>query len=241
MEGPDDAQLRPASEGVMSVSLRSTRLASWAIMLMAAFALAFGASSPAFAHGGKKHNAPTQQTAQQHANGAPGTQGDGHSAQQQMNQSMNDMEMDMNMDRSKMSFLERLFSWFGRLHPAIVHFPIAFFTAAWFTAIVGRRRPAFATPVQFLVIAGGIFAPVAAIAGWLTAADADPSDVLTWHRWLGTGLGIFGLLLAIWAWRRPWEDRGAGMIAALTLMGILILVQAGLGATITHGVEHLMF
>ena len=58
-----------------------------------------------------------------------------------------------------MSTLERLLDWLGRLHPIIVHFPIAFFPAALFTAIVGRRRPAFAAPVRFLVIAGGIVAP----------------------------------------------------------------------------------
>lgn len=214
-------------------------------MLVAALTLAFGGLSPATAHGGKKHKPSTEQVQQQPATGAPGAttsseaQGASHSAQPQMADTMGDM--DMNMDRSKMSFFERLIGWFGRLHPAIVHFPIAFFTAAWFTAIVGRKRPAFAAPVQFLVVAGGILAPVAAIAGWLTAADADPSNILTWHRWLGTAVGLGGLLLAIWAWRRPWEDRGAGMIASLSLMGIVVLVQAGLGATITHGVEHLMF
>ena len=47
----------------------------------------------------------------------------------------------------------------GRLHPVIVHFPIAFFPAALFTAIVGRSRPAFAAPVRFLILAGAIAAP----------------------------------------------------------------------------------
>lgn len=199
-----------------------------------------GFSAPAWAHSGKKHKPQTEQVQPQAATGGASStaaQGGTQSAQQPMGEPMEDMEM----DRSKMSFLERLVSWFGRLHPAVVHFPIAFFPAAWFTAIVGRRRPSFAAPVQFLVVAGGIFAPIAAIAGWITAADADPSSILTWHRWLGTGVGIGGLLLGIWAWRRPWEDRGAGMIAALTVMTIIVIVQAGLGAMITHGVEHLMF
>ena len=72
----------------------------------------------------------------------------------------------METDRSNMPFFQRLYEWMGRFHPLVVHFPIAFFPAALFTAIVGRRRPAFSAPVQFLVIAGGIFAPIAAAAGW---------------------------------------------------------------------------
>jgi uncharacterized membrane protein len=221
---------------------------NWAALTAAlAIVLLLAVSGPATAHGKKKHHPQTEQVQpprpqqQQTSTGGATTEAHGgnQSVQQQAGEMMDDM--DMEMDRSKMSFAERLVAWFGHLHPAIVHFPIAFFPAAWFTAIVGRRRPAFSAPVQFLVVAGGIFAPIAAIAGWITAADADPSNILTYHRWLGTGVGLAGLLLGIWAWRRPWEDRGAGMIMALTAMTVAIIVQAGLGAIVTHGMEHLMF
>lgn len=154
---------------------------------------------------------------------------------------MEGMMSDTEMDRSEMPFFVRLLDWFGRLHPAIVHFPIAFFPAALFTAIVGRRRPAFAAPVQFLVVAGGIFAPIAAAAGWIAGMSAEPDQVLTYHRWLGVVIGIIGAGLGVWAWKRPWEDRGAGMILALTLMTIAIAAQGFLGAAVTHGMEHLMF
>ena len=97
--------------------------------------------------------------------------------------------------RASMSTVARLLDWLGRLHPVIVHFPIAFFPAALFTAIVGRRRSAFAKPVQFLVVAGGIFAPAAMVLGWfdggLTFTDTDP--LLRVHRWLGTAIGFAGL------------------------------------------------
>lgn len=154
---------------------------------------------------------------------------------------MGGMMPDVEMDRSEMPFLVRLADWFGRLHPAIVHFPIAFFPAALFTAIVGRRRPAFAAPVQFLVVAGGIIAPIAAAAGWIAGLSAEPDVILTYHRWLGVALGVAGAGLGAWAWKRPREDRGAGMILALTFMTMAIAAQGFLGAAITHGMEHLMF
>lgn len=208
------------------------------ILVVAALAL----SPPALAHKGEKHGKASQtqtmQPAQPGVSPAPGSAP--RVAAQEPSHGMMD-GMDMDADRSTMPFFQRFYEWIGRFHPLIVHFPIAFFPAALFTAVVGRRRPAFSAPVQFLVVAGGIFAPIAAIAGWLAGMTADPEPILTYHRWLGVAVGIGGGALGIWAWRRPWEDRGAGMILALTVMTVAIAVQGFMGAALTHGLEHLMF
>lgn len=201
------------------------------------------ASSPAAAHKDhKKQEAAAQRAASAVPSSSPAAAAGnvrpsadtGHSA-------MAPMMDDMDMDRSNMSFFERLVAWFGRMHPAIVHFPIAFFPAALFTAVVGRRRPSFAAPVQFLVVTGGIIAPIAALAGWFAGMSADPEPILAYHRWLGVAVGIVGAILGYWAWRRPWEDRGAGMILALTVITIAVVIQGFLGASLTHGMEHMMF
>jgi len=218
-----------------------TRARAMGVALALAFALLV-ASSPALAHQDhKKKQAEAAQMMRQGAQpGAPMAMNSASAAPHGQGNEMMD-GMDMGMDRSKMSFFERLVDWFGRLHPMVVHFPIAFFPAALITAIAGRRKPAFATPVQFLVVAGGIFAPIAAGAGWLAGIGADPDSVLTYHRWLGVVIGTAGAGLGLWAWRRPWEDRGAGMILALTIMTIAIAVQGFLGAGLTHGMDHMMF
>lgn len=208
----------------------------------AAFAvlLAIVMATPALAHKGEKHGrAQAAQPVQAEARTGVVPAAPASTAPEPSHGMMGGM--DMESDRSNMPFFQRLYEWFGRLHALIVHFPIAFFPAALFTAIVGRRRPAFSAPVQFLVVAGGIFAPIAAAAGWLAGMGSDPDPILTYHRWLGVAVGIGGAALAIWAWRRPWEDRGAGMILSLTVMTIAIAVQGFLGAGITHGIEHLMF
>jgi len=147
--------------------------------------------------------------------------------------------MEADEDRSTMSTLDRLLDWLGRLHPIIVHFPLAFFPAALFTAIAGRRRPAFAAPVQFLVVAGGIIAPIAAILGWLDAINADPDSLLAVHRWLGTAVGVGGLGLGVWAWRRPEENRGTGMLIGLIIITAAIIVQGWFGGAMVHGMDHL--
>ena len=221
------------------------RLSVWGQVFVAAFlglALIFASATPALAH--KDHQRKqaeaarlakeaAQPEAQAMAGGAPAMN---HAAGGEMMDGM-----PMGMDRSQMSFFSRLVDWFGRLHPLIVHFPIAFFPAALITAIAGKRRPSFAAPVQFLVVAGGVFAPIAAGAGWLAAMASEPETVLNYHRWLGVAIALAGAGLAIWAWRRPWEDRGAGMILALAVVTVAIAVQGFLGAGLTHGMEHMMF
>ena len=178
-----------------------TRLTAFMVLWLAAFALSV---SPAAAHKKERHDpaAAAQQGAAPGAAAASGAPMAGHD--------MSNMMEKMDADRGEMSTFERLLDWIGRLHPIVIHFPLAFFPAALFTAVVGRRRPAFAAPVQFLVVAGGIIAPVAMVLGWLagglTLTDTDP--LLRVHRWLGTAIGLSGLALAIWAWKRPEEDRG---------------------------------
>lgn len=222
-------------------SVMTDRLLQLLAMVVLAASLAF-AASPALAH--KDHDKKKAEAAQvQGVSATPGTAADGAPTGASAAPMSHDMTggMDMADDRSALPFLERLVEWLGRLHPFFVHFPIAFFPAALFTAVVGRRRPAFSAPVQFLVVAGGVFAPVAAAAGWLGAATMEPDAIHTFHRWLGVAIGASGAALAFWAWRRPREDRGAGMILALTAMTLAIAVQGFLGAAVTHGLDHLMF
>lgn len=225
--------LTTAFPGVLLKRLLLTLVAT---LLLAGLPL----SSPVQAH---KEHKKQQQLAAQQAAAAKQRQAAaaGQMSAEQMHENMGEMMMAPAKDRSEMSLAERLLDWLGRLHPIIVHFPIAFFPAALFTAVVGRRRSAFSAPVQFLVVAGGIIAPISALLGWFnggwTLWDADP--LLAVHRWLGTGIGVGGLLLAIWAWKRPWEDRGAGMILGLTLMTIAIAAQGWFGGALVHGAEHL--
>jgi len=212
-------------------------------LLWAAFAVI---SAPAVAHEQhRKQRAATAAAAEQRSTNvlqaAPAGQAGGSAmAPSPGMEGMHDMGMEPE-DRAKMSVLERSLLWLGAFHPMIVHFPIAFFPAALFTAVVGRRRPAFGAPVQFLVVAGGIVAPIAALLGWFNAGFelVDNDRLLLVHRWLGTFMGVGGLALAVWAWRRPWEDRGTGMILSLTAMTIAIAVQGWFGGALVYGMEHM--
>lgn len=139
------------------------------------------------------------------------------------------------------STFERLLDWLGRLHPSVVHFPLAFLPAALFTAAVGRRRRGFDEATRFLILAGGLTAPVAMLLGWLDGGWSlwDKDQIMTVHRWLGTAIGIGGLGLVAWVLARPSHVRGNAMLAALVLMTAAILVQGWHGGALIHGVDHL--
>jgi len=76
----------------------------------------------------------------------------------------------------------------GRLHPLLVHFPIALTLCAAAAELgsmtTGRR--AWRALAFNQTRAGAICASVAAVAGWLLARtpDVDLSATLEWHRWL---------------------------------------------------------
>ena len=221
--------------------LRTSFLRFKAFIVLLLF-VAAATSTPALAHKDhkKKQEAAALAQAQAQAQAQPGASSASMTNPQSMHEGMAEM-MAKEPGQTNMGFFGRLLDWLGRTHPVIVHFPIAFFPAALFTAVVGRRRPGFATPVQFLVVAGGIIAPISALLGWFNAGfsltDTDPLMMV--HRWLGTAIGAGGLALGIWAWRRPWEDRGAGMIAALAAMTIAIAVQGWFGGALVHGIDHM--
>ena len=116
----------------------------------------------------------------------------------------------------------------GRLHPALVHFPIALFLVAALAELILFVRPAsgLEPTVRFLVstgAAGGIFA---AVLGWLAGGIrmSDRSETLGLHRWTGTGIAVAGLVAAFLVSRekanRNWlRIVIAGIAAALIFQG----------------------
>lgn len=203
-------------------------------VLLAAFAM-LSTLPPASAH---ENHQKAKASAAQVQTGPPGQVLPPSEMQQQMEAHMEEMEA-----QEPKSFPERLLDWFGRMHPFAVHFPIALFPVALVALVLARRRGETVELIRSLIVVAGIGSVIAAALGWLNGGLTvqDTNQVLMLHRWLGTALGVVGAALGLWAWRRRDSVHGRGMVAALGAVVVVLLVQGFLGASVTHGMEHMMF
>ena len=174
--------------------------------------------------------------------------------------SMENMHEDMAMEHEEAAtaheeaaeqsktFGQRLVSWLGRMHPFSVHFPIAMFFGAVAVELFGlwKRNQDYQRAAFAMLVIGAIGAVVAAALGWFAGGFywTDRNPILMIHRWLGTALAIFALLLVFLtarAHRSPERPRGVYW-ALLGLMTLGIAFQGYLGASFMHGgMDHGMF
>lgn len=138
----------------------------------------------------------------------------------------------------------------GRLHPLVVHFPIALLAAGMLFelfALAFRRERAKPTNAGLAcVVVGAIGAGVAAWAGWMNA-EAEPhgrgvADLIEVHRWLGIATVVLALV-ALVAGAIGKTGRARAMTAAyrvaLVLAAGVVAVAGHWGGSIVYGEDYL--
>ena len=132
----------------------------------------------------------------------------------------------------------------GRLHPLLVHFPIALILLAAAAEIFATVTDA----PQWHVVAiaslrlGAAGAVGAAAAGWLMARmpGVDPSATLEWHRWFGTvtaAVAVMAVLVTA-AGKRSTATRKIGWIALLAA-AVCVAATGHLGGMLVWGADFL--
>jgi uncharacterized membrane protein len=132
----------------------------------------------------------------------------------------------------------------GRLHPLIVHFPIALILVAAIAELVSvtTRFPEWRTVAIANVRAGAGFAVASAGAGWFLASSrlVEASPALEWHRWLGLAAAVAAIAAALATSdmgrppRRLWLYR-----VALFWAAALVAVAGHFGAVLVWGADFL--
>jgi uncharacterized membrane protein len=132
----------------------------------------------------------------------------------------------------------------GRLHPLLVHFPIALILIAAIAELVALATQ-FREWHTFAITnmrAGAAFAIASAGAGWLLASSriVEASPALEWHRWLGLMAALAAVAAALTTGeidrssRRLWLYR----IALFSAAG-LVAVAGHFGAMLVWGADFL--
>lgn len=135
-------------------------------------------------------------------------------------------------------------------HPAWVHFPIAFATAAVFFAVTGKlfKSRSWAMPClimgRWMLWGAVIFACVATLFGWLAYNSVEHDEAghlaMTTHRsWALAALGVLVLLAALdMRSRRPVVMPSYGFLALLVAAWLLVMSAAWHGGEVVyrHGI-----
>lgn len=137
--------------------------------------------------------------------------------------------------------------FFGRLHPLVLHFPIALLLLA--AAVEGVRcfriDPRLARLTVFLLALGSVGAVAAAGTGWVFARESHPEPALRatlqWHRWLGVSTAVLAVLA--WFTARRWADDprpGYRWIprSITWLTAVVLALAAHLGALVVWGADY---
>ncbi|MDX5340167.1 MAG: DUF1549 domain-containing protein, partial [Cyclobacteriaceae bacterium] len=134
---------------------------------------------------------------------------------------------------------------FGRLHPMLVHFPIALVLVAAVMELftIGNFRHSFRSGIRFLVLLGAVSAVLSAGLGWLLVENEGITGTsLDIHRILGIvsaflAVGLLILLRQIDFKSTPTRIKTFRFFLFLT--GIGIGAAGHFGASLTHGEDYL--
>ncbi len=133
----------------------------------------------------------------------------------------------------------------GRLHPALVHFPIGLLLVALMVEVwsVARRKPGPSPVALTCASFGALGAAAAAAAGWFNADfehAANTTIVLGAHRWTGVAAACFALIAMGSGALGRWKTGATPVYrAALVLAAACVGVAGHFGGTMVHGEAYL--
>jgi uncharacterized membrane protein len=128
----------------------------------------------------------------------------------------------------------------GKLHPLLVHFPIALVLTAAIAevGVIANAGRVWRTIAVVNLRAGAAMAIVTVITGWLFASTMDDyTTSLEWHRWLGIASAAGAIGAALVSLRLRQSSRRSGLVYRCMLFAtaVIVAVAAHLGGTLVWG------
>ncbi len=132
----------------------------------------------------------------------------------------------------------------GRLHPLVIHFPIAMIlTAAAVELVLVVRRDARPSPIAaFCLWVGTIGACLAAWTGWSFGEEYGSGTTLELHRWFGVACaGVLIAVVVCWCIERSSRSNWSfhAYRFGLWLGAILVIVSSFFGGEMVWGEDFL--
>lgn len=138
-----------------------------------------------------------------------------------------------------------LWEFLGRLHPMVVHFPIALLVFATLLELftLAKFQSKLRPGINALVMAGSVSVVASSVLGLLLANnEAITGDLPDLHRWLGISSAFFSLVL-LWLLSRVYKKNSSPKIRlfriALFTTTLGVSAAGHFGASLTHGEDFL--
>ena len=121
-----------------------------------------------------------------------------------------------------------------KVHPILVNFTAALSPISLLSDILGRvfGRQSLRDAGWWTLFFAAVITPFTAAAGWLWwMPDDNGVTGMYIHKWLGTGLAVLFIGLAVWRWRFFKSDRWPGLIYLLVTLAVVgaLVYQGHLG------------
>src|SRR5262245_13571120 len=127
------------------------------------------------------------------------------------------------------------------LHPALIHFPIAFLLAGLLTDLAGRfRRSELLTRAASGLLLAGVLSGIAAAAAGVVSYFTVPAHTEASHEQMETHLVLGGAAVAPFAlvasarWRRRRQPASAAVLSGEILGSALLVTAAFLGGKVVY-------
>ena len=127
----------------------------------------------------------------------------------------------------------------GRMHPALLHFPIVILilgVVMGLSRFSGQQKEntSFDRFARSLLLAGALLAGVTVILGLFLSKESGYSgDTLIWHKWAGAAI-FFMSSFIFWVSNKPWYKKAVAWSFGSMLV-LVILFTGHYGGVLSHG------
>ncbi len=128
------------------------------------------------------------------------------------------------------------------LHPILVNFTAALIPASVVSDVLGKvtHRLSLTYAGWWMMLYAALITPLTAIAGWFWKEQVKaglPAETIFLHQWVGFGLAIAFIGLAIWRGLLHKRDKKPGALYFLLAFAVLaaLLYEGNLGGSMVFG------
>ncbi len=129
------------------------------------------------------------------------------------------------------------------IHPILVNFTAALVPTSFAADLLGRwfGKRSLSSTGWWTLMAATLITPLTVAAGWYWKLQSDMSGMdtrqMAVHQWLGSGLAVLFVGLAIWRGQLFRRDRipGFGYLSVLAILVGLLTLQGHLGGVMSFG------